>query len=141
MLRNRPVTWGGLLPGLLALVVLSGSSGCASLAGRWTGDALKPEMARDQFKLLVPADKPGKFVSVDLRLQKDGTCTADVNYDGKIEPFAGTWKDDGKGFLNFTDKKGNAYGYGVRKVDDNTIEIVKSIKGTDVTLTLKKQPK
>jgi hypothetical protein len=140
MLQVQNRQWRGTWCGLLALAVLGGSSGCATLAGRWTGDSLKPEMARDQFKLLVPAEKAGKFVSVDLRLQSDGTCTADVNYDGKSEPFVGTWKDDGKGFVNFVDKKGNTYGYAVRRVDDQTIEIVRSVKGTDVTLTLKKQP-
>lgn len=140
MSRAREVKWSGMLGGLLALTVLAGSSGCASLAGRWTGDSLKPEMARDQFKLLRPAEQPGKFVSADLRLQQDGTYTAEVNYDGKIERFMGTWKYDDKGFLNFVDKQGNSYGYAVRKVDDETIQLIKGVKGTDVTLTLKKQP-
>lgn len=128
----------GTLCALLGL--LASASGCASMAGHWTGDKLKPEMARDQFPLLRPAEKPGKFVSADLRMQQDGTCTAEVVYDGKIERFMGTWKYDDKGFLNFNDKQGNSYGYAVRRVDDQTVELIKGIKGTDVTLTLKKQP-
>jgi hypothetical protein len=125
--------------GWIGFVASLGLTGCATLAGHWSGDSLQPEMAREQFKMLVPAEKSGKFVSVDLRLQPDGTCTADVNYDGKMEQFVGTWKDDGKGFVNFVDKQGNAYGYAVRRIDDQTLQIVKAIKGTDVTLTLKKR--
>ena len=140
MTQAQELRRSSVLIGLLALVALGGSSGCASLAGRWTGDTLKPEMARDQFKLLRPAEQPGKFVSADLRLQNDGTYTADVNYDGKVAHFMGSWKYDDKGFLNLNDKQGNSYGYAVRKVDDQTIQLIKGIKGTDVTLTLKKQP-
>jgi hypothetical protein len=129
-----------MLLGLLTLVVLGGSSGCATLAGRWSGDNLKPEMARDQFALLRPAGEPGRFVSAELRLQPDGTYTAEVNYSGKIERHMGTWKYDNKDFINFTDKEGNTYGYGLRKVDEQTIQLIKGLKGTDVTLTLKKEP-
>lgn len=136
----RNVKWHGILLGLSAVAVLGGSVGCASYAGRWNGETLQPEMARDQFKFLRPAEQPGKFVRVDLRLQTDGTYTAEVNYDGKIEQEMGSWKYDPKGFMTFSDKKGNTYGYALRKVDDRTIHLVKGIKGTDVTLTLKKQP-
>jgi hypothetical protein len=140
MWQARNLKRSGMFSGLLALTVLAGSSGCATLAGRWTGDSLKPEMARDQFKLLRPAEQSGKFVSADLRLQPDGSYTAEVNYDGKVERFMGSWKYDDKGFVTFVDKQGNSYGYAVRKVDDQTIQLIKSVKGTDVTLTLKKQP-
>lgn len=136
----RNAGWSRVLGGLLGLALLAGTSGCATLAGHWTGDSLKPEMARDQFKLLRPDAQPGKFVSADIRLQQDGTYMADVNYDGRLEHNMGTWKYDSKGFLNLVDKQGNSYGYGVRKVDDQTIQVVKSIKGSDVSLTLKKQP-
>lgn len=140
MLQARNVKWSGAVVGIMALMVLAGSTGCVSLAGRWTGDTLKPEMAREQFKLLRPAEEPGKFVSADLRLQPDGSFTAEVNYDGKLEQHMGTWKYDDKGFLNLNDKKGNSYGYAAKKVDDQTLQLIKAIKGTDVTLTLKKQP-
>jgi hypothetical protein len=140
MLRVDGVKRSGVLFGLLALVALAGSSGCASFVGRWTGGSLAPEMARDQFKFLRPADQPGKFVSADVRLQQDGSYTAEVNYDGKIEQRVGTWKYDDKGFLVLNDKEGNSYAYALHKVDDQTIQLVKGIKGTDVTLTLKKQP-
>ena len=140
MWQGSNVKWNGMLGGVLGLVVLVGSSGCVNLTGRWTGDSLKPEMARDQFKLLRPAEQPGKFVSADLRLQQDGTYTAELNYDGKVERYMGTWKYDDKGFLNLNDTHGNSYGYAVRKVDDQTLELIKAIKGSDVTLKLKKQP-
>jgi hypothetical protein len=117
-----------------------GLSGCVSLAGRWTGNELKPEMARDQFKLLRPTDQSGKLVSADLRLQRDGSYTAELNYDGQVEQSLGTWKTDDKGYLTFVDKQGRSYGYAVRRPNDQTIEMVKGIKGTDATLTLKKQP-
>jgi hypothetical protein len=117
-----------------------GLSGCVSLAGRWAGNELKPEMARDQFKLLRPTDQSGKLVSADLRLQRDGSYTAELNYDGKVEQSLGTWKYDDKSYLTFVDKQGRSYGYAVRRPNDQTIEMVKGIKGTDATLTLKKQP-
>ncbi len=128
------------LGSLLCLAVLVGLSGCASLAGRWSGGDLKPEMARDQFMLLRPAEQTGKLVSADLRLQPDGSYTAELNYDGYVEQSLGTWKLDEKGYLTFVDKHGRSYGYSVRRPNDQTIRLVKGIKGTDATLTLKKQP-
>lgn len=136
----RRVDWRRTLGGLLCLCAVLVLSGCVSLAGRWTGGDLRPEMARDQFKLLRPAEQSGKLVSADLRLQQDGSYTADLNYDGKVEQSLGTWKCDEKGYLTFVDKQGRSYGYAVRRPNDQTIEMVKGIKGTDATLTLKKQP-
>ena len=137
---TRRVGWQRVLGGLLGLGAVVGLSGCATLAGRWTGSELRPEMARDQFKLLRPADQSGKLVSADLRLQQDGSYTAELNYDGKVEQSLGSWKCDAKGYLTFVDKHGSSYGYAVRRPNDQTIELVKGIKGTDATLTLKKQP-
>ena len=136
----RRVGWRRVLGGLLCLGAVVGLSGCVSLAGRWAGNELKPEMARDQFKLLRPTDQSGKLVSADLRLQRDGSYTAELNYDGKVEQSLGTWKYDEKSYLTFVDKQGRSYGYAVRRPNDQTIEMVKGIKGTDATLTLKKQP-
>ncbi len=42
--------------------------------------------------------------------------------------------------MTFTDSQGNSFAYAARKVDDNTLQIIKGIKGTDVTLTLEKVP-
>ena len=134
------VGWQRVFGGFLCLGAVVGSSGCASLAGRWSGSELRPEMARDQFKLLRPADQRGKLVSVDLRLQLDGSYTAELNYDGMVEQSLGTWKCDNKSYLTFVDKQGSSYGYAIRRVDDQTIQMVKGIKGTDATLTLNKQP-
>jgi hypothetical protein len=125
---------------LLCLGAVVGLSGCATLAGRWMGDELQPEMARDQFKLLRPIDQSGRLVSADLRLQQDGSYTAELNYDGKVEQSLGTWEFDDKGYLTFVDKLGRSYGYTVRRPNDQTLEMLKGIKGTDATLTLKKQP-
>ena len=105
------------------------------------GGDLRPEMARDQFELLRPDDMPGRFVEADLRFQQDGTFTAVVNYDGKLETHQGTFKYDQQvGKLTFTDNKGDSYVYGAKKPDDNTLLLLKGIKGSDVTLTLKRQP-
>ncbi len=134
------VGWQRVFGGFLCLGAVVGLSGCASFAGRWSGNELKPEMARDQFKLLRPAEQSGKLVSADIRLQHDGSYTAELNYDGNIEQSLGTWKYDGKGYLSFVDKQGRGYGYAIRRLDDQTIRMVRSIKGTDATLTLKKQP-
>ena len=114
--------------------------GCG-LQGRYMGGDLRPEMARDQFELLRPDDMPGRFVEADLRFQQDGTFTAVVNYDGKLETHQGTFKYDQQvGKLTFTDNKGDSYVYGAKKPDDNTLLLLKGIKGSDVTLTLKRQP-
>ncbi len=136
----RRFDWQRVLGGLLCMGVVVSASGCANLAGRWTGSELRPEMAREQFKLLRPTDQTGKLVSADLRLQQDGSYTAELNYDGKVEQSLGSWKVDAMGYLTFVDKHGSSYGYAVRRPDDKTIELVKGIKGTDATLTLKKQP-
>jgi hypothetical protein len=127
------------LAGFLCLSALVSLCGCASLAGRWSGNELRPEMARDQFKLLRPTDQSGKLVNVDLRLQRDGSYTAELNYDGQVVQSLGTWKCDDKGYLTFVDKQGSSYGYAVRRVNDQTIQMVKGIKGTDATLTLTKR--
>lgn len=123
----------------LALGSLILVAGCG-IEGRWAGSSLNPEMARDQFRLLRPESTPGKFVSADMRFQQDGTCTADVVYDGKLESQQGTYQyDANKSLLTITDKQGNSYAYAAKKVDDQTLQIVKGVKGTDVTLTLKKR--
>lgn len=134
------VGWQRMFGGFLCLGAVVGASGCASLVGRWSGSDLRPEMARDQFRLLRPAEQPGQLVSADIRLQFDGSYTAELNYDGRVEQSLGTWKLDDKGYLTFVDKQGGSYGYAVRRVDDQTIQMVQGIKGTDATLTLNKQP-
>ena len=140
MYVTRNVGWRRLLGGFLCLGAMVAPSGCASLAGRWSGNELRPEMARDQFKLLRPTDQSGKLVSADIRLQQDGSYTAELNYDGRVEQSLGTWKYNALGYLTFVDKHGRSFGYDIRRPDDQTIEMVKGIKGTDATLTLKKQP-
>jgi hypothetical protein len=140
MIAFCSVDWRRMLGGLLCLSAVAVLSGCVSLAGRWTGNELQPEMARDQFKLLRPTEQAGRLVSADLRLQQDGSYTAELNYDGRVEQSLGTWKLDAKGYLTFVDKQGRSYGYALRRPNDQTIEMVKGIKGTDATLTLKKQP-
>jgi hypothetical protein len=134
------VGWQRVFGGFLCLGAVVSLCGCASLAGQWRGDELRPEMARDQFKLLRPADQAGRLVSADLRLQQDGSYTAELNYDGRVEQSLGTWKLDADGYLTFVDKQGRSYGYAIRRVDDQTIQMVKGIKGTDATLTLTKRP-
>lgn len=129
-----------MLGALLCLAALIGLSGCVTLAGHWTGDEIQPEMARDQFRLLRPAEQAGRFVSADLRLQQDGSYTAELNYDGRVEQSLGSWKLDDKGYLTFVDKVGKSYGYAIRRPNDQTLEVVKGIKGTDATLTLKRRP-
>lgn len=125
----------------LAICVLTAlaahCAGC-SIAGHWTGSDLKPEMARDQYDLFRPADMGGNFVSADFRLQQDGTFTADLNYGGKLVRSTGNWKLDGAK-LNLTDSTGKSLVFFVKQPDANTMEVVRGIKGTDVTLTLKKQ--
>ncbi len=134
------MSWRRIGVEALCLGALAGLSGCVSLTGRWTGDELQPEMARDQYKLLQPAEQPGRLVSADIRLQKDGSYTAEMNYDGNVVQSLGKWTYDDKGYVSFVDKEGRSYGYTVRRPDDKTLEMVKSIKGTDAILTLKKQP-
>ncbi|MBK9120680.1 MAG: hypothetical protein IPM18_13940 [Phycisphaerales bacterium] len=141
-MNSRPwASFRRMLGGALCLGALVCISGCATLAGHWTGEALAPEMARDQFKLLRPAEQSGRLVRAELRLQDDGSYTADLNYDGRVEQSRGTWSMDSKGgYLTFVDTQGRSYGYAVRRPNDVTLEVIKGVKGTDATLTLKKQP-
>jgi len=140
MLHVARARWSGSWVKSSAIGVLVLTAGC-DIVGRWAGSSLSPEMARDQFKLLRPESQPGKFVSADFRFQQDGTFTADINYDGKLESKQGTYKyDANKHTVTLIDKSGNSYVYAVKKVDDQTLQLIKGIKGSDVTLTLKKQP-
>jgi len=137
---TRRVGWERIFGEVLCLSVVASLFGCVDLSGRWMGDELVPEMARDQYKLLRPAEQSGRLVSADIRLQKDGSYTAELNYDGNVVQSLGNWTYADKGYLSFVDKQGRSYGYGVRRPNDETIQMVKSIKGTDAILTLKKQP-
>lgn len=125
---------------LACLVLIGASTGCVNLTGHWIGSDLKPEMARDQFQFLRSGEQSDNFVNTDLRLQQDGSYTAVTNYGGTLHNNTGTWKYDDKGYVTFTDSQGHAFAYAARKVDDNTLQIIKGVKGTDVTLTLKKVP-
>jgi len=140
MLHGTRATWLGswLKCSFIGLMMLT--AGCG-ISGRWAGSSLSPEMARAQFKLLRPESVPGNFVSADFRFQQDGTYTADLVYDGKLEAQQGTYTyDEAKGMLTLRDKKGNSYAFATKKPEDQTLQLVKGIKGTDVTLTLKRQP-
>lgn len=127
------------IPHCLSLVILAPlfAVGCVTPVGHWTGDDLKPEMARDQFPLLRAESAAGKFVSADLRIQQDGSYSAQLNYSGRIENVMGKWQTK-ENRVTFTDQGGNSWAYGMKKPDDNTLLLIKGIKGTDVTLTLKK---
>jgi hypothetical protein len=121
----------------VAALLLGTLSACGgSVKGRWVGSEVKPEMARDQFRFLAPPTQPGRFVSADVRLQKDGTFNSSAIYDSEVKTVTGTWalKDD---VLTFRDQVGNSWIYGVRK-DGDEMELVQGIKGTDVRLTLEK---
>lgn len=136
----RKLNWQRVFGSAFCLGLVTSLLGCADLSGRWMGDELQPEMARDQFKLLQPTAEAGRLVSADIRLQKDGSYTAEMNYDGNVVQSLGNWEYAEKGYLSFVDKEGRSYGYGVRRPNDETMQMVKSIKGTDAILTLKKQP-
>ena len=89
---------------------------------------------------MQPISLPYPPVSAEFRFQDDGSYTADVVYDGKLESHQGSYTyDANKGMLTVMDKQGNSYAYAAKKPDDQTLLLVKGIKGTDVTLTLKKQ--
>jgi len=135
------VSWPRAFDGCLCLGAVVSLCGCVSLAGRWSGNGLQREMTRDQSRLPRLAEQPDELVGVDLRLQQDGSYTAELNYDGMVEQSLGTWKCEDQGYLAFVDQQGNTYGYALRRPRDRTIQmVVKDIKGTDVSLTLKKQP-
>ena len=122
--------------GALSLVaVLAGCGG--GLKGNWSGDKLSPEMARDEFKFLVPASTPGKLAKADLNLQKDRTFSASVVYGTQVYPVSGTWEWK-KPKLVLRDNRGEAYIYMARK-DDDRLRITQGIDGTDVTLELEKE--
>jgi hypothetical protein len=123
--------------GILGLLVVT-FPGCATLTGRWSGDDLAPAIARDQFDLCRPQANKASFVSAELRLQQDGTFTADIKYGSDLVRATGTWKLDGEK-LSLTDATGRAQIFLVKRVDDNTLRIITGIKGTDVVLTMKKQ--
>jgi hypothetical protein len=123
--------------GLLVLLGLV-CPGCATLVGRWSGGDLNPAMARDQFDLLRPQGNTGNFVSAELRLQQDGTFSGDMKYGNDAVRASGTWKLDGEK-LTLTDQAGRAKVYVTKRIDDNTLQIITGIKGSDVVLTLKKQ--
>jgi hypothetical protein len=127
-------TWGVGLLGLLVLVC----PGCATLVGRWSGDDLAPAMARDQFDLLRPQGNTAAFVSAEIRLQQDATFLADLRYGTDLIHVSGTWKLNGER-LTLTDQAGRAKVYVAKRIDDNNLQLITGIKGSDVVLKLKKQ--
>ena len=135
------VGWQRVFDGFLCLGAVVSVCGCAGLAGRWSGSESRPEMAGDQFTLLQPADQPCWLVTADLCLQQDGNYMAELSYDGVVRQSLGNWEREDQGYLAFVDQQGNTYGYALRRPGDRTIQmVVKDIKGTDVSLTLRKQP-
>jgi hypothetical protein len=120
------------------LALLLSTTGCVTIAGRWSGGELVPAMARDQFDLFRPEGNTASFVSAELRLQEDGTYTADLKYGEELIRSTGTWTFEGQK-LSMTDNEGRSLVFVARKVDDMTLEIITGIKGTDVVLTVKKQ--
>jgi hypothetical protein len=133
----KPIRWSYRLA---CFALIAASTGCVNLTGHWIGSDLKPEMARDQFQFLRGGEQTDNFVNTDLRLQQDGSYTAVTNYGGTLHNNTGTWKYDDKGYVTFSDSQGHSYVYAAKKIDDNTLLIIRGIKGTDVTLTLKKAP-
>ena len=123
--------------GVLALLVLV-CPGCATLVGRWSGGDLNPAMARDQFDLLRPQGNTAAFVSAEIRLQQDGTFLADLRYGTDLIHATGTWKLEGDK-LTLTDQAGRAKVYIAKRIDDNNLQLITGIKGSDVVLKLKKQ--
>lgn len=123
-----------VLSGILALA----APGCATLNGHWSGSELTPAMARDQYDLFRPANAKTNFVSADLRLQQDGTFLADLKYGTELVQTAGTWKLDGAK-LTLTDRTGRAQVFLTKRIDDNTLQLITGIKGSDVVLVIKKQ--
>jgi len=123
---------------VLLIMVAFASGGCATLNGRWAGGELDPAMARDQFDFFRPAGNKDNFVSADIRLQDDGTFMADIKYGASLIQNAGSWKLDGDK-LSMTDQSGRAQIFVVKRIDDNTLNIITGIKGSDVVLVVKKQ--
>jgi hypothetical protein len=138
MSAEKMSRWMRRLGTFYLLMVLVGTSGCATIAGRWSGGDLMPAMARDQFDLFRPSDNTDNFVSAELRLQSDGTYMADIIYGEKLVRSAGTWKLDGRK-LTMTDNSGRSQVFVARKTDKTTLTITTGIKGTEVILTVKKQ--
>lgn len=139
MIHKRVLRKSVIGAAALCCGTLFGSVGCASIVGHWTGDELQPEMARDQFKLMR-TEGHGKLVNADIRIQEDGSYSADLNYDGRVEQSLGTWSLDKPTYVTFVDKEGRSFGYAVRRHGDKTMDLTRTIKGTDATLTLHKQP-
>ena len=123
--------------GFLGLLVVA-CPGCATLNGRWSGGDVTPAMARDQFDLFRPQANKASFVSAEIRLQQDGTFTAEIKYGNDLVRATGTWKLDGEK-LSLTDQAGRAQIFLTKRIDENTLQIITALKGTDVVLTVKKQ--
>ncbi len=113
------------------------TTGC-SLSGRWVGSDLRPELARDDFDLFRPVTATANFARADIRLQEDGTFSADVVYGDEVTRASGTWRYEGNR-LTLTDSKGNASVYNVEFKTANTIHLIALVEGTDVTLKLNRE--
>lgn len=113
------------------------ATGCA-INGRWVGGDLNPEMARDQFDLMRPDGNMDEFVQADIRFQNDGTYMADLRYGDVLKRSTGTWKHQGDK-LTLVEEDGDPQVFLVKQPDGATLNLIVGVKGTDVTLTLKKQ--
>ena len=124
-----------LLGSLVATALAT--AGCG-IQGRWVGDKLKPEMARDQFNLMRPEGNFDNFVQADIRFQDDGTYMADLRYGSVLKRSTGKWElNEDK--LTLVEENGTPQVFLVKQPDAATLNLIVGIKGSDVTLTLKKQ--
>jgi hypothetical protein len=118
-------------------LVLSTVIGC--MTGTWTYDSMEPEMARDDYRMFGPTFPGQEFTNVTLRLHDDGTYHGTAYYGEDVQNSTGTWKyRDGK--LTLVDRSGGAYTWDADlKKSGQELELERTMEGTDVILTLKRQ--
>ena len=120
----------------LSMVPVLALSGCATLAGHWESTSISPEMARDQFQLIRSTNATGEFIQAKVTLNKDGRYVAEVSHAGGNSLTRGAWEYS-IGRLMLNDDKFGEHSYAADLAGNGkTLQIVQTIKGTDVVLTM-----
>lgn len=124
---------------VLCVCLLAMLTGCG-IDGRWETVSFEPDVARDDFRL---ADKPNGedgFTKAIITLYEDGTYVADVYYGTTVDQSKGQWQHR-KDKLTLTNEDGESFTYEIDVSGwGSKLEMVRQIKGTEVTLELRRLP-
>lgn len=115
------------------------TAGCG-VNGRWESVSLKPEIARDKFRLTGSPSEGLGFRKTIITFYEDSTYYAETFYGPNLQTSTGQWERDNK-ILTIVDEMGKPHTYDLNLDDwDNSMRLTRRIEGTEVILELRRLP-